>query len=101
MLIFNVYLFLLPGFACAGEDDCKDDLQTVLTTTTNHNEHGKADCGDFCSCTCCVHLVSVNFQTVLTGINKLIVKKSKFSFYNNISLPSNYFGNIWQPPKML
>jgi hypothetical protein len=100
MLIFSVYLFLLPGIACAGEDNCKDELESVVTKTTDHNNDEKEDCGNFCTCTCCVHIVSVNFQVPLIGIDKPIVKTTKLSFYNNISLPSNYFGNIWQPPKM-
>jgi hypothetical protein len=100
MLIFSIYLFLLPGIACAGEDDCKDELENVAAKTTNHNEHEKEDCGNFCTCSCCVHIVSVNFQLPLISIDKPIGESARLSCYNNISLPSNYFGNIWQPPKM-
>jgi hypothetical protein len=100
MFIFSIYIFLLPGIACAGENNCKDELEHVGTKAADHEEHEKEDCGNFCTCTCCVHIVSVNFQSSVINIDKPITESTKLSFYHNISLPSNYFGNIWQPPKM-
>ena len=100
MLIFSVYLFLLPGIACAGEDNCKDELETVVTKAADNEDHEKEDCGNFCTCTCCVHIAPVNFQAQAITIDKQVQEITKHSFYHNISLPSNYFGNIWQPPKM-
>ena len=100
MLIFSIYLFLLPGIACAGENDCKDEVEAVVTKATNHDEHEKEDCGNFCTCSCCVHIVSVNFQSPVISIDKQLSESKTLSFYHNISLHSNYFGNIWQPPKM-
>jgi hypothetical protein len=99
MLIFSVYLFLLPGLACAGADNCDDEQERVVTKATEHNEHENEDCGNFCTCSCCVHIVSVNFQASAICIDKPLAERIKLSFYHNISLPSNYFGNIWQPPK--
>jgi hypothetical protein len=100
LLIFSVYLLLLPGISCAGADNCSDEIESSVTKASGHDEQEKEDCGNFCSCSCCVHIVSVNFQLSVISIDKPIGESVKHSFYHNISLPSNYFGNIWQPPKM-
>lgn len=99
MLIFSVYLFLLPGIACAGEDNCKDEQEHVTAKTNDHDNQEKGDCDNFCSCSCCVHIVSVNMQTRLNIIEKPEGEITKHAFYDNSSLPTNYFGNIWQPPR--
>lgn len=102
MLIFSIYLLLLPGIACAGEDNCVEETVNVTSQTTNHTDHEdkKEDCGGFCTCSCCVHIVSVNFQQAVVIGDKPVLKSKQLSPYYSISLPSNYFGNIWQPPKM-
>jgi hypothetical protein len=100
LLIFSVYLLLLPGISCAGVDNCGDEEKTAVSKIAGHDEHEEDDCGSFCTCSCCVHIVSVNFQSLVIAINKPIAESVKHNFYHNISLPSNYFGNIWQPPKM-
>jgi len=100
LIIFSVYLLLLPAMACAGVDTCNDEVENTVAKAATHDEHEKEDCGNFCSCSCCVHIVSVNFQSPLLVVNKPLAADQKHALYHNISLPSNYFGNIWQPPKM-
>src|SRR5688572_2639601 len=97
-----MYLLVLPCLACAETDLCADDQQTSVTQTMDHEEHEDENdgCGSFCDCTCCVHIVSANFQSPVIIIDKPLLKNSMQIFYKNISLPSNHFGNIWQPPKM-
>ncbi|MBK6379776.1 MAG: hypothetical protein IPO01_05755 [Chitinophagaceae bacterium] len=101
LLIFSIYLLLLPGIACAGTDTCSDESENTLASM-NHADHEDEEdgCGSFCSCSCCVHIVSVNFQSAFIVCDKPLQRNKQLSFYHNISLPSNYFGNIWQPPKM-
>jgi len=99
-LIFSLYLLVLPGLSCAQTDTCADELQSSVSQTGGDDEHEEEDCGSFCTCSCCVHIVSVNFQSPQIIIDKPFAKTKLLSFYNNISLPSNYFGNIWQPPKI-
>jgi hypothetical protein len=88
--------------ACGDTDRCTDELQNSVTQKVTHPEHenGKEDCGAFCTCSCCVHIVSVNFQSPVIVIDKAFTKNKLLSFYDNISLSSNYFGNIWQPPRI-
>ncbi|MEP7238608.1 MAG: DUF6660 family protein [Ferruginibacter sp.] len=100
VFIFSIYLLVLPGMACAETDGCTDELQSSVTQTGNHTQHEQEDCGAFCTCSCCVHIVSVSFQIPVIIIDKPVVKGKLLSCYNNILLPSNYFGNIWQPPKI-
>ncbi|MBL7701979.1 MAG: hypothetical protein JNM14_06990 [Ferruginibacter sp.] len=102
MLIFSLYLLALPGITCAGEDNCNDEPVNITEQTAGHAEHEdeKEDCGNFCTCSCCIHIVSVNFQPAVVINNKPLLTNKQLSSYYSISLPSNYFGNIWQPPKM-
>jgi hypothetical protein len=95
-----MYLLLLPGLVCAETNTCKDELQNSALQTADHGEHEDEDCGNFCTCSCCVHIVSANFQSPQIIIDKPFTKRQLLSIYNNISLPSNYFGNIWQPPRV-
>ena len=97
--IFSIYLLLLPGITCAGTDNCSDIPEHAVSQATNHADDDEDGCGSFCTCSCCVHIVSVNFQSPVISIDKPIEKNTTLSFYHNISLPSNYFGNIWQPPR--
>ncbi len=101
LLIFSIYLLALPGIACAVTDVCSDEAEHVVTQTDNHTSNeDEEDCGNFCTCSCCVHIVSVNFQAAVILNEKQLFKNKQLSSYYSISLPSNYFGNIWQPPKM-
>lgn len=102
MLIFSLYLLVLPGIACAGEDNCSDEPENITEKAGNHNDHEdeKDDCGSFCTCSCCIHIVSVNYQQAVVINDKPVLKNKQLSSYYSISLPSNYFGNIWQPPRM-
>jgi hypothetical protein len=102
LLIFSLYLLALPVLACTGEDNCSVKEESAVTQTAAHSGHEDEEdgCGSFCTCSCCVHIVSVNFQTAIIIDNKPLLKNKQLSSYYSISLPSNYFGNIWQPPKM-
>ena len=101
LLIFSIYLLVLPGIACAGVDTCSDEQENTISQTANHTDHeDEDDCGNFCTCSCCVHIVSVNYQAAFIVCDKPLLKNKLLSAYYSISLPSNCFGNIWQPPRM-
>ena len=38
LLIFSIYLLLLPGIACAGTDTCSDESENTLASM-NHADH--------------------------------------------------------------
>jgi hypothetical protein len=100
LLIFSIYLLVLPGLACAENGLCADEPQSSVAQNAGQDEHEQEDCGAFCTCSCCVHIVSVNLQFPHFLSEKISAKRTLFFFYHNISLPSNFFGNIWQPPKI-
>ena len=84
--------------ACAETEVCAEEVELCLADDCSDEEED--DCGSFCACSCCVHIVSVNLQSPATTVEKILKKNTLLCFYDNISLPSNYFGNIWQPPKL-
>ena len=103
VLIFSLYMLALPAIAqrvdicaeteiCAADDECTDDACS---------DEEKEDCGSFCACSCCVHIVSTNLQLPAISSEKVTLKSLDLNFYHNISLPSNHFGNIWQPPRVV
>jgi hypothetical protein len=94
-----MYLLALPCITCAETQGCKDEQQSQLSQAHEHEEPDTDDCGNLCNCSCCGHIVSVNFQLTEFVINKPVFKNNNLITYCNIFLPSNYFGNIWQPPK--
>ncbi|MEO7308654.1 MAG: DUF6660 family protein [Ferruginibacter sp.] len=100
VFIFSLYFLVLPCMACAGTELCADDQQNSVIQTTDQHQHEKDDCGSSCDCSCCVHIVSLSYLSPKIIIDKPFVKNKIQYFYNNISLPSNYFGNIWQPPRI-
>ncbi|HQW93661.1 MAG: hypothetical protein IPH68_10615 [Chitinophagaceae bacterium] len=100
VFIFSIYLLVLPGLACAETGMCADEPKSSVNQTAGQSGHEQEDCGAFCTCSCCVHIVSVNVQSPHFLPGKISAKRALFFFYNNISLPSNCFGNIWQPPKI-
>jgi len=78
-----------------------DKTKTALNRSSSNPEeqqHENEPCTPFCSCACCGH------GSLTLHMNKITLarpqaKKQQSFFYNNISLSSDFFGNIWQPPK--
>jgi len=99
VFLFSVYLLVLPGVSCAETLVCADET-TQLIQAENHEEHQEEDCGSFCNCSCCVHIVSVNYQQNVLEVKKTVLVNSRVFFYCDVTIPSNYFGNIWQPPRL-
>lgn len=100
LLIFSIYLLVLPAMACAEIGGCAEEEQYCFNAADDCEDEERSDCGSFCACSCCVHIVSVNFQSPETTVEKILEKNTLLCFYDNISIPSNYFGNIWQPPRV-
>ncbi len=87
---------------CTETDECNALVQTALSGSTNdHKEqqHENEGCNPFCSCECCGQLIFSNFQPDKNVVTKPIENQKLHSFYKNIFLSSDHFGNIWQPPK--
>ena len=98
--IFSIYILLLPCIACTDVNECVDTLKISSYQQPSENHHEEEACNPFCNCACCGHVVSpnsINNEIIVTGF--LFPKKQNF-FYNSISLSFDFYGNIWQPPKI-
>jgi len=102
-LLFAFYIFLLPGVPCTDTDECKDNSQTAsVSSFTDHKDHQHENetCNPFCNCTCCAQIFYPSFQPEKVVAAKPLGNLKQQFFYTNISLSSDFFGNIWQPPKV-
>ena len=102
-IIFAFYLLFLPCIPCADKEECNDNSKTEITSSsTNHKDHKneKENCNPFCSCACCGQIYYPNILSNKVVITKPIGNDKLQFFYTNISLSSDFFGNIWQPPKL-
>jgi hypothetical protein len=102
-IIFAFYVLILPCIPCADKDECNDSTKTEITNATNDHkdhQHENKNCNPFCSCACCGHIFFPNFRLEKITVTKHLENLKQQFFYTNISLSSNFFGNIWQPPKL-
>jgi hypothetical protein len=102
-LFFSVYILLLPGFPCSDVAECFDDSKIeIANKSTNHNNHQHENdgCNPFCSCACCGQVLFPNHQLNNVVTLKPIENLRQQFFYKNIFISSDFFGNIWQPPKL-
>ncbi|MBS1752782.1 MAG: hypothetical protein KF741_06270 [Ferruginibacter sp.] len=100
VFLFSLYLLALPGISCAQSIGCANEIQNSTAKSENGKQHQDEDCGTFCTCTCCVHVVTVNqFLSQAVIINNTGNHHNYFN-YSKHKIPSNYFGNIWQPPRI-
>ena len=101
-LLFAFYILLLPCIPCSDKEECINDLETQITQSSSHQQHQQENeaCTPFCSCACCGQTIVSNFNNKLTIAKPLVQQKGQ-THYNNISIPDHFFGNIWQPPKLV
>jgi hypothetical protein len=101
--LLSVYLVALSCLPCADmEVNCAADSAKNLGANHEKQSHeeGSDLCSPFCVCNCCgAQFVtfqttpSIDFPTVTTVIaTKESIYKSTFT--------SNFYGSIWQPPKI-
>src|SRR5690606_36922533 len=101
LCIFSLYLLALTAMPCS---DMSNNCETATTSITkpvthNHQSDGDDACGPFCFCSCC----SVSTNPKITALEFQIAKPitSTITYpVRDFSLISNYYGNIWQPPKI-
>ena len=84
---------------CSDYDGCVE--KSNHTTTEQHTDHDTNDlaCSPFCCCSCCGASMCVKlYFPEIEWAKPIFSVNTFFSLY--ISILSNYYGNIWQPPKM-
>ena len=96
------YILVLGAVPCSDmHNKCNtENSKTELTQNHNHQNDTNDNCTPFCTCACCsASVVALDFAPFH------IKKPAEFSIsqkitIRNFSFVSNYFGNIWQPPKI-
>lgn len=101
-IIFSFYILFLPSLPCMDKEECNEVEKASVSNMPCDKEHQHNDeaCNPFCSCACCGQVFAPVFQlNKVVSIKPQIIQKQHF-FYKNISLPTNFLGNIWQPPRL-
>lgn len=101
-IIFSFYLLVLPLLPCMDDDTCSKISQITSVVKASHSDQKESqeNCNPFCNCMCCSNIATPNFVQYKTVTAKNNDVDTVHSFYQNISLPSDFFGNIWEPPKI-
>ncbi|WP_309922238.1 MULTISPECIES: DUF6660 family protein [unclassified Arcicella] len=105
-VILSMYILVLACLPCGDVNDCNKvsgDTHYSLSKT-NHTEHTEdtETCSPFCTCACCGMNIAFRFYLpTLTIENESSFYTGKtIIVYKNESPLSNFYGNIWQPPKV-
>lgn len=101
-VIFSIYILALSVLPCSDAyNDCNSN--TALTENSQNHDHNtdlNDICSPFCTCTCCSISANPKFTPFSIKIAK-VVAVSLLKFPNReFSFASNFYGNIWQPPKI-
>jgi hypothetical protein len=99
-LLFAIYILFLPCMPCTDGTEPVGNNTTTHSQNQEHEEHEKDSCPPFCSCLCCGQTVAT-YQNIKIQLPVPALKSSTSYFTNNIFLCANYFGSIWQPPKLV
>lgn len=101
---FAIYILILPCLPCVDKEECNDKSKTEIssaTTNDSHQEQQEEACSPMCSCGCCGHIYTSNSRFNKLAVIKISYFTSQQFFYKNIHLSSDFYGNIWQPPKIV
>jgi hypothetical protein len=100
-----MYILLLSVVPCSDiHNDCiNNSSQLQLTQTQNHNQHEDHTdhCSPFCMCSCCGSTLQCISISVIKIKNPFEVHISKEGIKYSLNAISNFYGSIWQPPKLV
>lgn len=100
--ILGLYVLALPCMPCMDNDECNEPVTVSVSQPADQHNHQDEEeaCAPFCNCACCGHIVTSSVHTLKITAVKPGAAKRLPSYYNSISLSSDHFGNIWQPPRV-
>ncbi|NBA78634.1 hypothetical protein GOQ04_23975 [Emticicia sp. ODNR4P] len=104
-LIFSLYILILSCLPCGDAKDCKvlDNGKETFSQTDHHNHQEDTEsCSPFCICACCGSNIVFSFQhpVLMTENTPSFFPQRERIIVENDSFASNFYGNIWQPPKI-
>lgn len=97
-----IYILVLSAVPCSDvHNDCNNSKsKTELTQNHDHQQDQDDNCSPFCTCACCgASVVAIDFTPFQIKKPAEFLITQKISL-RNFSFISNFYGNIWQPPKI-
>lgn len=100
-IFMAIYISLLTGVPCSdSHNDCHSSSKTEIAHSHNHSQDHKDYCSPFCNCSCCgmalFAFAHKSIRFIEPNIQTISVKESNYK----TNFVSNFFGSIWQPPKI-
>ena len=100
--VFSVYLVVLMVLPCS--EAHASNIGTAMQHSHNHNQsddtgHQGELCTPFCVCGSCVVAVMINPVLEIIFLQPEKTSTEIQNFYS--SFKSDFFGSIWQPPKIV
>ena len=100
--ILGIHILALSIMPCGDAyNECQNNSATKeVVQSHNHKSDHNDICSPFCTCTCCSSTANLKFVSFnITSIKLISASAIKFPI-QDFSFISNYYGNIWQPPKI-
>ena len=100
--ILSLYLLALTGLPCTDmlEGEESSASYEFVTTPTGEHSHFHLDiCSPFCICTCCQMVICTPTTYEALTIAQATATIPSYSYPLTV-WSSNYYGNIWTPPKI-
>jgi hypothetical protein len=99
-LFWSVYIFAMAILPCHDSSIYEDFCCHEKKETHQKDKHENHTCTPFCVCVCCGSLVVLGQEFVspapVFAVSEMVSIKVLLKHY----FVSNYFGFIWQPPKL-
>lgn len=102
-ILLASYILVLSCLPCSDSRECNIDSPTTIARASgNHQDHQHEDeaCSMFCNCACCGQVFVQHFQPMLIELSDTPHARKELFAYHNDRLPADFYGNIWQPPKL-
>lgn len=103
--IFTIYILCLSFAPCEEGRGVVElfDLftgQEILAAEQDSNSDNNTPCSPFCICSNCAPILDMPESVVLLPSEKNVIKAKTPSSYCSFYLPSSFYNDIWQPPKI-
>ena len=101
LVFYLMGMMMLPCSDAYNECRSAQQRQARVEVADDHSHRSDANdnCSPFCNCSCCHTTIDNKFLTKKEEGPKPVYEELKFLFRDQ-SFVSNYYGSIWQPPKL-
>lgn len=101
IVLFVIYLTGMMVLPCSDAfNECNTaKIQLRSSYDHSHNTDSNDNCSPFCNCNCCHTMVDASFLLQPSTLESPFIISKKYPLIHE-GFVSNYYGNIWQPPKV-